>query len=127
MVIYFRRVDRILILFDANKLDISDELRRAILAIKNHDEKVRPISRDTNTILIDFPFTDSYRTEQVRPGDPSAADARVRGADVEPGQGAQHARGGQGLHWLLLGQAARQHRMQGPLQQRRARPSSGTW
>lgn len=34
------RVDRILILFDANKLDISDELRRAILAIKNHDEKV---------------------------------------------------------------------------------------
>ncbi len=34
------RVDRILILFDANKLDISDELRRAIQALKTHDEKV---------------------------------------------------------------------------------------
>ena len=35
------RVDRILILFDANKLDISDELRRTIRALKNHDEKVK--------------------------------------------------------------------------------------
>ncbi len=35
------RVDRILILFDANKLDISDELRRAIQALKTHDEKVK--------------------------------------------------------------------------------------
>jgi EH domain-containing protein 1 len=34
------RVDRILILFDANKLDISDELRKAIQALKAHDEKV---------------------------------------------------------------------------------------
>ncbi len=35
------RVDRILILFDANKLDISDELRRAIQALKTQDEKVK--------------------------------------------------------------------------------------
>lgn len=35
------RVDRVIILFDANKLDISDELRRAIQALKGYDEKVR--------------------------------------------------------------------------------------
>lgn len=34
------RVDRVIILFDANKLDISDELRRAIQALKGYDEKV---------------------------------------------------------------------------------------
>lgn len=37
---FAQKVDRILILFDANKLDISDELRRAIWAIRAHDDKV---------------------------------------------------------------------------------------
>ena len=36
------KVDRILILFDAHKLDISDELRNAIRAVRGHDEKVYP-------------------------------------------------------------------------------------
>jgi hypothetical protein len=34
------RVDRILLLFDAHKLDISDELNSVIAAIKPYDEKV---------------------------------------------------------------------------------------
>ncbi len=42
------RVDRILILFDANKLDISDELRRAIQALKTHDEKVKKTIKITS-------------------------------------------------------------------------------
>ncbi|ESO84446.1 hypothetical protein LOTGIDRAFT_196647 [Lottia gigantea] len=35
------RVDRIILLFDAHKLDISDEFRRAIDAIKGYDDKIR--------------------------------------------------------------------------------------
>jgi len=37
------KVDRILLLFDAHKLDISDELRMALDCIKGHDDKVRVI------------------------------------------------------------------------------------
>ena len=38
---FAERVDRIILLFDAHKLDISDEFRRAIDAIKGYDEKIR--------------------------------------------------------------------------------------
>ena len=38
---FAERVDRIILLFDANKLDISDEVRQAIDAIKGYDEKIR--------------------------------------------------------------------------------------
>jgi len=37
------KVDRILLLFDAHKLDISDELRMALDCLKGHDDKVRVI------------------------------------------------------------------------------------
>jgi len=37
------RVDLVLVLFDAHKLDISDELRRAIEALGRFDEKIRII------------------------------------------------------------------------------------
>jgi len=35
------RVDRIILLFDAHKLDISDEFRRTIHAMRGYDEKIR--------------------------------------------------------------------------------------
>ncbi|ETO08813.1 receptor mediated endocytosis protein-like protein, partial [Reticulomyxa filosa] len=35
------RADRILLLFDAHKLDISDELKEAILAIRGNFDKIR--------------------------------------------------------------------------------------
>ena len=35
------RVDRIILLFDAHKLDISDEFRRVIESMKGYDEKIR--------------------------------------------------------------------------------------
>merc|ERR1712042_116655 len=38
---FAERVDRILLLFDANKLDISDEFRRSIEAIHGYEDKVR--------------------------------------------------------------------------------------
>ena len=34
-------MDRILLLFDAHKLDISDEFRRSIEALRGHDDKIR--------------------------------------------------------------------------------------
>jgi len=37
------KVDRILLLFDAHKLDISDELKLALDCLKGHDDKVRVI------------------------------------------------------------------------------------
>ncbi|KAB7501233.1 EH domain-containing protein 1 [Armadillidium nasatum] len=38
---FAERVDRIVLLFDAHKLDISDEFRRSIEALKGHDDKIR--------------------------------------------------------------------------------------
>ncbi|CAG0879451.1 unnamed protein product [Cyprideis torosa] len=38
---FAERVDRIILLFDAHKLDISDEFRRGIEAIRGYDDKIR--------------------------------------------------------------------------------------
>lgn len=38
---FAERADRILLLFDGNKLDISDELKRVIECLKTHDDKIR--------------------------------------------------------------------------------------
>ena len=38
---FAERVDRIVLLFDAHKLDISDEFRRSIEALRGHDDKIR--------------------------------------------------------------------------------------
>ena len=35
------RVDRIILLFDAHKLDISDEFRRVIEGMRGYDDKIR--------------------------------------------------------------------------------------
>ena len=47
---FAQKVDRILILFDANKLDISDELRGAIKAIKHHDDKIRIVLNKSDSV-----------------------------------------------------------------------------
>lgn len=38
---FAERVDRIILLFDAHKLDISDEFKRSIEALKGYDDKIR--------------------------------------------------------------------------------------
>jgi len=40
---FAERADRIILLFDAHKLDISDEFKQAIEAIRQHDDKIRII------------------------------------------------------------------------------------
>lgn len=40
---FAERADMILLLFDAHKLDISDEFKRTILSLKGHDDKMRVI------------------------------------------------------------------------------------
>jgi len=44
------RVDRILLLFDAHKLDISDEFRNAILALKGNSDKIRCVLNKADQI-----------------------------------------------------------------------------
>jgi len=44
------KADRILLLFDAHKLDISDELKMALDCIKGHDDKVRVILNKADTV-----------------------------------------------------------------------------
>uniref|UniRef100_A0A8D8UWG9 EH domain-containing protein 1 n=1 Tax=Cacopsylla melanoneura TaxID=428564 RepID=A0A8D8UWG9_9HEMI len=47
---FAERVDRIVLLFDANKLDISDEFRRAIEALKGHDDKIKIVLNKSDSV-----------------------------------------------------------------------------
>lgn len=41
---FAERADRIILLFDAHKLDISDEFKTAVESIRDHDDKIRYVS-----------------------------------------------------------------------------------
>ena len=50
---FAERVDRILLLFDAHKLDISDEFKRSIEALRGHDDKIRCVfSKQLSTSVL---------------------------------------------------------------------------
>ena len=42
---FAERADRIILLFDAHKLDISDEFKVAVESIRDHDDKIRLATR----------------------------------------------------------------------------------
>ncbi|TKR94074.1 hypothetical protein L596_008414 [Steinernema carpocapsae] len=44
------RVDRILLMFDANKLDISDEYKQVILCLAGHDEKIKIVLNKADSV-----------------------------------------------------------------------------
>ena len=44
------RADRILLLFDTHKLDISDEFRRSIEMLKGHDDKIRVVLNKSDRV-----------------------------------------------------------------------------
>ncbi|XP_072171227.1 EH domain-containing protein 1-like [Diadema setosum] len=47
---FAERADRIILLFDAHKLDISDEFRRAIEALKGQDDKIRIVLNKSDMV-----------------------------------------------------------------------------
>lgn len=47
---FAERVDRIILLFDAHKLDISDEFRRSIEALRGHDDKIRIVLNKSDMV-----------------------------------------------------------------------------
>ncbi|PIK36646.1 putative EH domain-containing protein 3-like [Apostichopus japonicus] len=47
---FAERADRIILLFDAHKLDISDEFRRSIEALKGHDDKIRIVLNKSDMV-----------------------------------------------------------------------------
>jgi EH domain-containing protein 1 len=49
---FAERVDRIILLFDAHKLDISDEFKRSIEALRGHDDKIRIILNKVKKSLV---------------------------------------------------------------------------
>lgn len=52
---FAERVDRIILLFDAHKLDISDEFSEVIKALKNHEDKIR--YKICNSLIQRLPYT----------------------------------------------------------------------
>ena len=50
MIWFAERVDRIILLFDAHKLDISDEFHEAINAVKSFDFKIRVVLNKSDQI-----------------------------------------------------------------------------
>ena len=51
---FAERVDRILILFDAHKLDISDEFKKVLDAMKQYEEKVMTKRRKLANLILAF-------------------------------------------------------------------------
>ena len=90
---FAERADRIILLFDAHKLDISDEFKQAIQAIRKQEDKIRIVLNKVDSrhdIMIMMMMSD---VTTGRHDDTPAADEGVRGADVESGQDPPEPRG----------------------------------
>ena len=88
------RADRILLLFDAHKLDISDEFKLSIEALKGNDDKIRIVlnkvnyqSLNKNELFLNmknkrYPIDGSFFSILVRYGGCSIANAGLRRFNV---------------------------------------------
>lgn len=99
---FAERVDRIILLFDAHKLDISDEFSEVIKALKNHEDKIRcrmdarsRLKRVNVAVLSKQHWCVDFQgcAEQSRSDWDPAADEGVRCPDVVPGEDRQHPGG----------------------------------
>ena len=95
-------ISRILLLFDAHKLDISDEFRRSIevefvftkteictmswaQGLHGHDDKIRIVLNKAD--MVDHQVGSSHLAFKIAPIPSSGIDAGIWSSDVELGQG----------------------------------------
>lgn len=99
---FAERVDRIILLFDAHKLDISDEFSEVIKALKNHEDKIRcrmealASKKHVHVAVLSKQHCGVVFqgcAEQSRSDRDPAADESVRCPDVVSGEDRQHPRG----------------------------------
>jgi len=111
------RVDRIILLFDAHKLDISDEFAEAIRAFKGQDDKIRVVLNKADQVgerrrrrrygrPLDRWEDEVTSSSPALSGGHAAADEGVRRPHVVTGESDQHAGSGESLPGILLGQTA---------------------
>lgn len=92
------KADLILLLFDAHKLDISDEFKRVITGIKDHDEKIRIVLNKADCVEQQQLMRVFGLSTSLQYANSPTIDVQVRRTHVVAGQGIWHTRGQAGLH-----------------------------
>jgi tRNA U34 5-carboxymethylaminomethyl modifying GTPase MnmE/TrmE len=103
---FAERADMILLLFDAHKLDISDEFKSVIGTLKGHDEKIRVVLNKADRISNQQLMRWSSSTFlPLRPTGKltKACTNQLRRLDVESREGHCQPGGLPSVYWQLLG------------------------
>jgi hypothetical protein len=123
---WVQHADRILLLFDAHKLDMSDEFKAIVNMLGEHAGKARRRAAPRRAILLGAQFcgaefgaivptassflAGARRAEQGGRRAGAEPDARVRRPHVDARRRGGVAGGAAGVHWVVLGQAVHQRR-----------------
>ena len=104
---FAERVDRIILLFDAHKLDISDEFRRSIEALRGHDDKIRIILNKVTkfclTTILSYWHWICYIEFKGWYDWPSTINESLWCFDVVTWQSIEYSWNSPCLHWIFLG------------------------